>query len=51
MNTDKTPMGCMSGGTDPECAGLFGQLGLAAGETAPPAQKVFRVTAAATLAR
>lgn len=51
VNTDKTALGCMSGGTDPECHGLFAQLGLAvAGKAAAP-QQVFRVRAAATLAR
>jgi hypothetical protein len=51
VKTGQTAMGCMSGAADPECAGLIGQLGLAAGEPAPPAQKVFRVKAAASLAR
>ena len=51
VNTDKTAMGCMSGTTDPECAGLFGQLGLPVGGAAAPPQKVFRVKSAATMAR
>ncbi|MGD9904857.1 MAG: MbnP family copper-binding protein [Vicinamibacterales bacterium] len=51
VNTDKTALGCMSGPTDPECAGLFGQLGLAIGETPGGAQKVFRTRSAATVAR
>ena len=51
MNTDKTAMGCMSGGTDPECAGLFGQLGLPVGGAAAAPQKVFRAKSAATMAR
>jgi uncharacterized repeat protein (TIGR04052 family) len=50
VNTDKTAQGCMSGPTDPECAGLFTQLGLAVGETPATAQKVFRVKTAATAA-
>jgi uncharacterized repeat protein (TIGR04052 family) len=50
VNTDETAMGCMSGPADPECAGLFGQLGLAIGDRPAGTQKVFRVKAAATLA-
>ncbi len=49
-NTEKTPIGCMSGSADPECVGLFGQLGLAIGDRAPASQKVFRTKAAATMA-
>ena len=41
----------MSGATDPECAGLFGQLGLAIGDRPAGPQQVFRVKPAATLAR
>ncbi len=51
VNTDKTALGCMSGGTDPECHGLFGQLGLALADKPAGPQQVFRVRAAATLAR
>jgi uncharacterized repeat protein (TIGR04052 family) len=50
-NTDKTALGCMSGGSDPECHGLFGQLGLAIADKAAGPQQVFRVKPAATLAR
>jgi uncharacterized repeat protein (TIGR04052 family) len=50
-NTEKTPLGCMSGSTDPECVGMFGQLGLPIGDRAAGAQKVFRTTTASTLAR
>lgn len=50
VNTEKTALGCMSGSTDPECAGLFGQLGLAIGDRPAGTQKVFRVKAAATMA-
>jgi len=49
-NTEKTALGCMSGATDPECTGLFGQLGLAIGDRPAGAQKVFRAKAAATMA-
>jgi uncharacterized repeat protein (TIGR04052 family) len=49
--TAKTALGCMSGGTDPECVGLFGQLGLAIGEHPAGAQKVFRVRQQQTVAR
>ena len=51
VNTDKTALGCMSGPSDPECAGLFGQLGLAIGDKPAGAQKVFRAKTAATVAR
>jgi len=51
VNTEKTPLGCMSGSGDPECAGLFEQLGLAIGERPAGTQKVFRTKAAATVAR
>lgn len=50
-NTEQTALGCMSGSSDPECAPLFGQLGLAIGDRAAGAQQVFRVKTAATLAR
>jgi len=50
-NTDKTALGCMSGGSDPECHGLFGQLGLAIADKPAGSQQVFRVKTAATLAR
>ena len=50
-NTDKTALGCMSGGSDPECHGLFGQLGLAIADQSAGTQQVFRVKPAATLAR
>lgn len=50
-NTEKTALGCMSGGSDPECHGLFGQLGLATVDKAAGTQQVFRVKTAATLAR
>jgi uncharacterized repeat protein (TIGR04052 family) len=51
VNTDKTAQGCMSGPSDPECQGLFTQLGLAIGDTPAATQKVFRVKGAATIAR
>lgn len=51
VNTEKTAMGCMSGGNDPECAGLFRQLGLAVSGQAPGVQRVFRAATAATVAR
>jgi len=51
VNTEKTALGCMSGPTDPECAGLFEQLGLAIGDRPAGAQRVFRAKAAATVAR
>ncbi len=50
-NTAKTALGCMSGGTDPECTGLFGQLGLAIGDQAAGVQKVFRARPQQTMAR
>jgi uncharacterized repeat protein (TIGR04052 family) len=50
-NTEKTALGCMSGGTDPECTGLFGQLGLAIGDRPAGPQKVFRARPQQTLAR
>jgi uncharacterized repeat protein (TIGR04052 family) len=50
-NTEKTALGCMSGSTDPECAGMFGQLGLAFGDRPAGPQKVFHARAATTLAR
>jgi uncharacterized repeat protein (TIGR04052 family) len=50
-NTEKTALGCMSGATDPECAGLFGQLGLAIGARPAGPQQVFRVKPATTSAR
>lgn len=50
INTDKTPLGCMSGPGDPECAGLFGQLGLAINAQPAGVQKIFRTTSAATMA-
>jgi uncharacterized repeat protein (TIGR04052 family) len=51
VNTDKTALGCMSGPSDPECAGLFRQLGLAIGDAPSGPQQVFRVKAAATAAQ
>lgn len=51
VNTPDTAMGCMSGSTDPECRGLFEQLGLAIGDTPAGRQRVFRVRAAGTVAR
>lgn len=39
VNTDKTPLGCMSGSADPECPALFGQLGLAMGDRPAGVQK------------
>jgi hypothetical protein len=51
VDADKTALGCMSGGSDPECHGLFGQLGLAIADKAAGPQQVFRVKPAATLAR
>jgi uncharacterized repeat protein (TIGR04052 family) len=51
VNTDKTAQGCMSGPTDPECAGLFRQLGLAIGDHAAGVQQVFRARTAATAAQ
>ena len=50
-NTAETAQGCMSGGSDPECAGLFGQLGLPVAGVPATAQKVFRAKPAATHAR
>lgn len=46
MNTAETALGCMSGSADPECAGLFGQLGLAIGERPAAPQQVFRAVPA-----
>ncbi len=50
VNTDKTPFGCMSGQTDPECGPIFEQLGLAFGENPGGPQKVFRVRKIGTAA-
>ena len=50
-NTADTPLGCMSGPADPECRGMFAQLGLAIGDTPAGAQKVFHVRPAASVVR
>lgn len=41
VNTKDTASGCMSGPTDPECAGMFTALGLPFGERAATPQTVF----------
>lgn len=51
VNTADTALGCMSGSSDPECAGLFGQLGLAIGDRPAGRQQVFRAVPAARSAR
>lgn len=51
VNTKDTAMGCMSGSTDPECRGLFAQLGLAIADLPAGTQKVFRVRPLASIAR
>jgi uncharacterized repeat protein (TIGR04052 family) len=50
-NTVKTPIGCMSGLTDPECAPLLSQFGLVATDGRPGTQSVFRVRRSATAAQ
>lgn len=42
-NTKDTASGCMSGGNDPECKGLFATLGLPFGDVPAGAQSVFTV--------
>lgn len=49
-NTPKTAVGCMSSQSDPECAALFKQLGLAWGDVKAAPQTFFRVRARATSA-
>lgn len=51
VNTADTALGCMSGSADPECAGLFGQLGLAIGVRPAGPQQVFRAVPASRSAR
>ncbi|MEM9069751.1 MAG: MbnP family copper-binding protein [Myxococcota bacterium] len=41
-NTDETQPGCMSSPADPDCASLFGNLGLSFGDSPAPAQSFFR---------
>lgn len=43
VNTTDTASGCMAGGNDPECDGLFTTLGLPFGANAAPKQSVFSV--------